>query len=412
MAMAMVMALFAVMPMTALASPNPTAANSAEFTDALSDVDDGGIITLTGSFNHNGIFVISKSFTIDLAGNDLTVEADGLAINIENAALTIKGPGTLSATSTFNCGVHVNGGTLINDGAIINAIAIDTSGNPLSELAAVYAHNGGNAAVSSATATGANSIGVVTEDADSSVMVSGNVTATGCAISAGPETSVIVTGNVNSTNLSSGYNAVDCRASIVSIGGNLTAAGSSSHGAVWSMVGNVTIGGNVVSGDVGIKAAYGGTVTIDGALSVPVGDKYIRIGFRSDTIKTPSDFTTPTTKYGYYTYTSAGTSGEEDPSTVWVKELPPPATTAPTSAPPATSTPPGTNVPQTNIPKTNVPQTAGQNTTSGQTVTNVPKTGENNVLKWTALLIGSMLLLAVLSVVYFRKRYSKSNETR
>jgi len=381
-AMAMVMALFAVIPMTALADPNHTAANSTEFTTALSAVDDGGIITLTGSFNYNSIFLNSKSFTIDLAGNDLTVEADGMAISIDGATLTIKGPGTLSATSTFNCGVFVNGGTLINEGAIINAIVTVSDD---SEVAGVYALNGGKATVSSATATsaGKDAVGVYIDDAGSSVTVNGDVTATGTAVSAGPETSVNITGNVKST-----------------------------YEAVLSVGADVIIGGNVVSGDVGVKAAYGGTVTIDGSLSVPVSNKYIQMGFSSDIIKTPSDFTTPTTKDGYYTYTNAGSSGQEAPSTVWVKELPPPPTTAPTSAPPATSTPPGTNVPQTNKPQTNVPQTAGQNTTSGQTVTNVPKTGENNVLKWTALLIGSMLLLAVLSVVYFRKRYSKSNETR
>jgi len=44
--------------------------------------------------------------------------------------------------------------------------------------------------------------------------------------------------------------------------------------------------------------------------------------------------------------------------------------------------------------------------------TNVPQTGESNMLWWTALLVGSLLFLAVLTVMYFRKRHLKSNETR
>ena len=79
-----------------------------------------------------------------------------------------------------------------------------------------------------------------------------------------------------------------------------------------SFGGSVTIGGSVTANRVGVMARADGTDAVDGAITAPV---YIQLG---DDPLAPSDFTEPTTRAGYRTYTAGGLG------TVWVK-MPPAA---------------------------------------------------------------------------------------
>ncbi|MCL1952918.1 MAG: FapA family protein, partial [Oscillospiraceae bacterium] len=74
--------------------------------------------------------------------------------------------------------------------------------------------------------------------------------------------------------------------------------------------GELIVYGNVTGSVGGASVSSGGKITIHGALTVPEGQTYIYAG---PTYKTAADYTTPTTKTGYLTYTD-GTS------TVWVKD--------------------------------------------------------------------------------------------
>ncbi len=93
---------------------------------------------------------------------------------------------------------------------------------------------------------------------------------------------------------------------------------------------SVTVTGDVTVSDVGsgsgfgVQAINGGVVTIDGAVNVPSGLTYVKVG---TTLKSKFDYTLPTTKAGYATYTD-GTN------TVWVKEtgIQPPVITTPSGS--------------------------------------------------------------------------------
>jgi len=95
---------------------------------------------------------------------------------------------------------------------------------------------------------------------------------------------------------------------------NIKNTGSGSTAAYASGSSNLTVFGNVThtgSSGIGVEAYSGGKITVEGIIDVPSGVTYIRVG---STNKTQAEFTTPTTKAGYLTYTD-GTS------TVWVKEV-------------------------------------------------------------------------------------------
>jgi len=171
--MVMAMTLFFAAPMTVFGAANETAGDPTTFAAALANVDDGGTITLTGSFTYTGqVILSSKSFTIDLANYTLTVNTGGgAAVYIENGnVLTVKGPGTFDAIATAGGGISVDDGILLlESGAIFNVTAAN------SMYSAVTVEFGGIVTVSSATAA---SVGVDASDG-SSVTVTGNVVATG-----------------------------------------------------------------------------------------------------------------------------------------------------------------------------------------------------------------------------------------
>ena len=179
--MVMVIALFAVMPMSALAGPYHEAGTAGELATALDNVDDGGIIRLTASFDYpNSIILnstVNKSFIIDLNGHilDVTHSGGGSAIDITGSyKLTITDGSTnktgvlnVTATTGNNHGMFIESGELINDGAIINAKATGEGG------ASVNVSFGGKATVSSAAATGEGGVGVYAVGDGSSITVTG-----------------------------------------------------------------------------------------------------------------------------------------------------------------------------------------------------------------------------------------------
>jgi len=76
--------------------------------------------------------------------------------------------------------------------------------------------------------------------------------------------------------------------------------------------GEITAYGNVTSNDTGAWAGNGGKITINGTLTVPADNTYIKLFNGTTTAKTAADYETNTTKEGYRTYTDGS-------STVWVK---------------------------------------------------------------------------------------------
>jgi len=98
---------------------------------------------------------------------------------------------------------------------------------------------------------------------------------------------------------------------------NVSATGITTHQAVGANNGSeITVYGNVTHTGTapnthGVAVWNGSKVTVNGTITA---DKYIWINIST---KTPAQYTTPTTKAGYFTYTD-GTS------TVWVKDNTPP----------------------------------------------------------------------------------------
>ena len=100
-----------------------------------------------------------------------------------------------------------------------------------------------------------------------------------------------------------------------SVGGKAIVTNAESTGAhcIYAMDSGteVTVLGDATAaaGYYGANATGGAKITVDGAINTPTGSSYIRVG---TTNKAPGDYTTPTTKADYLTYTD-GTN------TVWVK---------------------------------------------------------------------------------------------
>jgi hypothetical protein len=188
---------------------------------------------------------------------DITYDAtytEGLFI-YNNLTIDTNGY-TLNVVTNFECAIWVIG----------NTAALNLAGPPNGKLNAsgigggIAVANGATATVSSAAATEMDAAAYAT-----------------------PNSALTITGNATSPYM------------------GLYAQG----GTIWA-------GGDVYGGDVGAYAANGGTVTIDGTLSVAEGARYVLLG---TTVKGKEEFSTPTTKRGYLTY-SDGTN------TVWVKAPP------------------------------------------------------------------------------------------
>ncbi|MCL2158274.1 MAG: S-layer homology domain-containing protein, partial [Oscillospiraceae bacterium] len=263
--LAMMLGLFWAMPMTASTEGEICQIGSikySKFADALISVPEGGstptVIKLLDNIKieqEYGAYIISnQKITFDLNGYDL----------IFASTLHVEKKSIIDYIGTGNFKVIVNT-TLNSDYS--NKVALEVIESSMKLTGVEIRDNGtGNYAMVVALACDGSS------SYPGSVVVNGDVKAVGN----GKETSYGI--------------------------------GVSAQGGAVTVTGNI-INENIKSDTTGVEVILGGTVTVNGDIGAHPS-KYVSF---NNTYKTKEDFTTPTTKAGYKTYTD-GTN------TVWVKE--------------------------------------------------------------------------------------------
>lgn len=292
--------------------------NAQALADALAVSEVDKTINITGGFTHSSpIQVNNGSVTINLNGHTIELDVAGTAIEIENnAILTINGPGTFNVKGHH--GIYVTFSTFsVTGGANVNVTAMGDSGG----ACAVYAYRSNVTITGNVTATGipisGESGGVMGVNAHSStVSISGSIAA--ATSSEHPNGEAYIAGVIAQSqavvNVAEDINVSGVSADNI-FGGGIDIQGSS-----------VTVGGNVTSPHCGVSMVGHGpnsfdtgtsTAAIGGEIKVLYAGTYISmtvIDIGWDTIElTINDFTAPTTKQGYRTYTD-GTN------TVWIKD--------------------------------------------------------------------------------------------
>ena len=186
-------------PQTARAADVHDVSTPEELTTALGSTASGDSIRLLADIDYNtGIMVTGRTIIFDMNGHTLTV-----------------------VSSTGN-GLEVGSGGIVDitGSGVFNAVS--TADN----MSGVYAHDGGQASVTSATATGDSGYAAYARDAYSLVEVAGDVTGECAAFALG--------------------DAYGFQGGTVRVGGNATATGDSRNGANASGVGGLV----EVAGDV------------------------------------------------------------------------------------------------------------------------------------------------------------------
>jgi len=304
---------------------------------------------------YDPIVVDGKALFVDMGNNTMVVYVSSAS------ALTVKGGGMLlqtgGGTGKFCLTSNGSGSAVVTNGGLVAQGAGTEVVISCDEIIAYNTNCRGVIAEGGAkvTVTGSvksyNSSGVNTSGADTEVTINGNAetstssSGSGAAATAGSGAKVTINGDaigregvsaggagtkitVNGSVTATGNNGVS-----ISTGGEATVTGSvtaNSGRAINASGGKATIGGDITSGFYAVDASDtfktgapqlilkgnvigrvlvkdGAQVTIDGEIINSTG----YIGFNSIN-RAASEFTTPTTKVGYYTYTD-GTS------TVWVK---------------------------------------------------------------------------------------------
>ena len=279
----------------------------------------GDVIVVTGDATNNndlGFGVIAASgSTVTVGGNvssiELGIKAQDASTVTVGGAVTSEGAGVLAQSGSE---VTVNGDVTAADGYGVYArggAQVKVAGN-------LSSTNGGDTAINAEDdGTVVLVGGSVTTDGDvhvsngaSSVEIDGNVTMNGggSCVSVSYGATLHIKGNVASTALDTDdYFAAFCVGgdgdAVLLIDGSLT---SNKNALIVADSATATIGGNVNAGLIGVYAEDGGEATINGKITAPT---YIVI---QDVEYTAADFTLPTTKDGYKTYT-------DGVSTVWVK---------------------------------------------------------------------------------------------
>ena len=337
---------------------------SAELTTALTNSISGDIIRLTANIDYDSkISVSDKKITFDLNGKKLNVvivtgSGDGFSVN--NGEVKLKDPanGEFNVTapggiSTWNGGkaeatsVKATGGTL-NCWAIYCPVVATVGNNEVTVYGDVTINNSTStnnyaiqAGMSKVTVHGNINVTVVQRnnygvyaDQNSTVTILGNinVTATGSGatrsygVYADRVSTVAVHGNITINGSNGSDNDPNCGvsardASTVDVYGDITVNcsvnnTSSLHYGVYANLSTINVQGNLaVTGSrniCGAHSIYSGKVTIDGALSVPSGAIYVRVG-TSDRGWDEYDKTS-SSKPGYLQYTGSNIS------VVWVKK--------------------------------------------------------------------------------------------
>lgn len=318
-----------------------TTTDYATLDDALAAVKTGESIKLLQDISYNG--------GLSVSGKLINFELNGYNLNVSN-------------TSGTGLEVGSGGGVSVTGSGQFNVTGTDYG---------VYAHDGGLAAVTSATSTGATGTGAKAASGGQ-ITVNGSVSGASGVFATGSGSSITVNGGVSGTdengsgawaaggasiNISGdvqggvyGVHAINA-GSVIKVGGSVTATNLSGAGAYADNGGSITVGGNsvgtggsgigacalagssiTVTGDV--QGVYSG-VTVQGNSEVFVGgnvysgqygviarsggeatiDGIISVGAGTAIAIGSGTYNviTPTTKDGYITY-SDGTS------TVWVKD--------------------------------------------------------------------------------------------
>ncbi|WP_197055545.1 S-layer homology domain-containing protein [Intestinimonas butyriciproducens] len=336
--------------------------------EALGDVTNGQTIRLLQNITHTAVVEINgMGITFDLNGFDLTIDTS--AIN-GSTALFVTGGGVVSYTGAGkfsaignSTAVRANGtGSKLTVGyaettrgsaytvQATDGGTVTVKGNVLAKEAgtnALDAYGGGKITVQgNVTCAGHNSTGALATGQDSTIHVTGDITATAAGTGStgvnvksdgaatiigdiaasqigittsglGNAGTVIVTGNVSTTGTATG--AAD-REGIgaggggsVTVNGNVSAAGENCTG-IYANGSAVIVTGSVTSENTGVVSTgdmtWRGRVFIDGELTA--GTPYIRVG---STSKTAVEDTKPSDQVGYLKYTDGIHS-------VYVKEAP------------------------------------------------------------------------------------------
>ncbi len=287
---------------------------------------DGGNITING--NVTGLDTDSYG-AYAYGGGNITIDGDaqgavygakasgtGSSVYIRGNA---KGSNAISSGAMAdNNGVitidgYARGGTCganaADDGSIVivNGDAISTQNNGMG----AYAEAGGTIEIGGSAAAngGGNSYGA--HGLDGKIAISGNASGAFCGVYAsGPSGEITVGADVDTTETGRWGVKADDGAKVVidgNVKGKLFGVYSDGEGSTVDVIGDVT-----AISDSGFGAcAYGGSVTVDGAITAT---NYVAV---DGSVKNEGEYYIPTSKPNYHTYTQNG-------STVWVKATTPP----------------------------------------------------------------------------------------
>ena len=241
-------------------------------------------VTVTGTAALTSGICATAGGKIDISA-DSTVTATKYGIQCKQTGSTVDFQGDVSSNST---------GAYAADGGEINVDGDVSAGG--TEGFGVHVYNGGEINVSGDVSGGR--YGALAMYSGSTIQVDGNAVA------------------VANQSFFSAAAVAEGIGSTVAVGGNATVTGSNGYGAQGNNGGTVSIAGNVkakASNCWGVCVNgydYAGEVTVEGTIDAA---SYIKI--ESMTLAR-ANFTTPTTKPGYLTYT-----GGLKADNVWVKNL-------------------------------------------------------------------------------------------
>ena len=254
------------------------------------------VCRLKGASAANGFGVIAEdNSTVTVNGNITAAGTDGRGVYADNSTVTVSG----NITARYY-GVYAYNNSIITvTGNITVTTGIDGYG--------AVAHNNSTVTVNgNITHTATDGRGVVVDN-NSTATVNGNITVIGTGgygANAYDSSTVTVNGNITADVIGVGAND----GSTATVTGNIT---SGDYG-VFTYNGTVTVNGNITAtknDGIGVYTDSTAAVTVNGTITVNNSAIYIKL---TSADKTQAQFTSPTTKAGYLTYTNGS-------STVWVK---------------------------------------------------------------------------------------------
>lgn len=263
--------------------------------EALAAVSSGGAIILQKDANPSvkDTIKIEKDVTFDLTNGNLSIrKSAGLALEVKNCTVSIKGGGQMSVTGGVGLHaikaavtVHYVTGNQEKGAAAYDGGQITVLGDAKGVAAAAYAYGSGSIIIVGDDAISTGSGGKAIEASTGGHVQAKNAIADGAnsygASATGVGSSVLITGNVKGV-----------------------------EGGVWAQnSAEIEVNGNVIAeggGSIGAWANTGGKIIVDGSITA---ENYIKVG---STAKTSADKEPSTGKEGYDTYT-------DNTSTVWVK---------------------------------------------------------------------------------------------